>query len=336
MDKTDLDITRGRIFELYEFLSAKADADDYVSMMDIKNCLKGRMGLGDIDRRTISRDLFLLNSITKLSVEYDNKARAYRVSTREKLSAPELSIVINAALSARFDSEQETRTLADKLYSLAGYAKMPSGAHQVKSRIKLGEGADTLDKLDALQKAIDQNLKVLFDYRKYTLNKRFEVVRTDCRVSPYKILWQNDSLYLVGNYLGNDFSHYRLERICNLRVTKETRKPIGDIIGIGKFFDEAEYLRRAVGLSQGDVTRVFIRFQNSCIGEVLDNLGKDVYIRDNGDGRFTLNDNVALNKKFTRWILGFGPCAEVIKPDSLRNEVADALKSAGDIYKRAT
>ena len=332
MDKADLDATRTRILELFELLVSVAAVGGHIGMKELKEWLDNRLELGEFDRRTIYRDLFLINSITNLSVEYKKNLKAYRVSLFEKLSEPELSIIVNAIISARFNTEQETQAMADKLYLLAGYAKMSSGTHQIKDRIKLGSGADTLDKIETIQNAIKNNMKILFDYRKYTLNKKFEIVRTDCRVSPYKILWQNDRLYLVGNYENNDFSHYRIERICNLRELRERRKPISDIIGYGRQFDEAEYLRKAVGLSRGNAAQVIIKFQNECIGEVFDSLGKNVQIRDNHDGTFLLCDDVTKNKKFTRWLLGFGALAEVIKPKELRDEVAGALSRAGAIY----
>jgi predicted DNA-binding transcriptional regulator YafY len=179
---------------------------------------------------------------------------------------------------------------------------------------------------------MDSDVKLLFDYRKYTLNKKFEVVRAGCRVSPYRILWQNDKLYLVGNFEGDSFSHYRVERICNLRLTKEPRKPISDIVGYGKPFDEAEYLSRAIELSRGVLTRVTIRFQNECLSEVFDSLGTKISVKDNGDGSFTLDDSVMLNKKLTRWVLSFGASAEVLRPKKLRGEVAAALQEAGKLY----
>ena len=332
MDIADLDASRSRIYELYCLLTSAAVAGGHIGMKDMRTWLNDRLELGEFDRRTISRDLLLLKTITNLSIEYNMRLRAYEVTLRDKLSGPELSIIVNAILSARFDSEQETKTLAEKLYALAGYDKIPGGAHQIKDRIKLGAGAETLDTLEFVLDAMERNIKILFDYRKYTLNRKFEIVRSDCLVSPYKILWQNDRLYLVGNFEGGFFSHYRIERICNLRETHERRKPIGDIVGYGRLFDEAGYLRRAVGLSRGELTRVVVRFSNECIGDVFDNLGKNVSIQDNHDGTFTLDDKITLNKKFTRWLLGFGAYAEVLKPDKLRNEIIESINSTTQIY----
>ncbi len=337
MHKSDLDASRARILELYELLQYVSAAPGHISMRAIKKHLGAIPGFdepdrGEYDRRTIYRDIFLLNNITNLSAKYDKKLRAYRVDVKERLTEQELQIVVNAILAARFDSASESEAMVSKLYALGGPAKAPGRARGAAGRVKLGAGADTMDKLALIQKAIEKHRKIMFDYRKYTLNKRFEVVREGCLVSPYKLLWQNDMLYLVGNFEGNTFAHYRIERICNLRVTKEKRKPVDDIVGVGHQFDEAEYLRQSVGLSRGERTRVVIRFQSSCLNEVFDSLGKDVRVRADGDG-FVLDDKALLNKKFVRWVLGFGAFAEVLEPEELREELAAALNEAGKLYK---
>ncbi len=332
MHTSDLNAPRTRLLELYRILESAAATTGHISMRDMKKRLDERLGLGEYDRRTMYEDLCLLDAITNLSVAYDKRLRVHNVALKEKLTKQELQIVVNAILSARFDSESESGSLAHKLYALSGYKKAPGLAPSAVGRVKLGAGEDTLDKLAFIQNAIEKKRKIMFDYRKYTLNKKFEVVRAGCLVSPYKILWQNDMLYLVGNFEGNSFAHYRLERICNLRIMKEKRKPVDDIVGVGKPFDEAEYLRLAVGLSRGERTRVVIRFQSAALNDVLDSLGKDVRVSPEGNGGFTLDDKVLLNKKFIRWVLGFGASAEVLEPKTLREEVAAVIKEAGKVY----
>jgi predicted DNA-binding transcriptional regulator YafY len=332
MTQSDLDATRARILTLHELLQAAAVFPGHIGMERLKQALNERLGLGEFDRRTLYRDIFLLNAVSNLEITYDQRLKAYTAARRCRLSKAELSILINAVLSARFDSHGETEAMANKLYQMAGNEKMPTGLHSLENRVKLGQDGDTLAKLDLLREAIEDNKQVSFDYRKYNTRKELVTMRFGCRVSPYKVLWQNDRMYLVGHFAGSSFSHYRIERICELRVTKDPRASVGGIIGYGQRFDEAEYLRRAVGLSSGQMTRVAIRFQNSMAGEVLDSLGREANIHDNQDGTFTLCDEVLLNKKFTRWLLGFGAAAEVLQPKALRREVVGVFGEALGVY----
>jgi predicted DNA-binding transcriptional regulator YafY len=139
-------------------------------------------------------------------------------------------------------------------------------------------------------------------------------------------------MYLVGNFEGSGFSHYRIERICNYRETDRKCKPISEIIGYGRQFDEAEYLRKMAEVSSGKVERVVIKFRNEELGNVLDVFGKNAFIKNNSDGTFTFDDNIVVSKKLIRWILGFGESAEVIKPIGLRNRIAEVMKIMGEIY----
>lgn len=332
MHKSDMDTVRIRILALYELLQTAAAHPGYIGMEQLRQSLSDRLELNGLDRRTVYRDLYLLDEVSGLNILYDKSLRAYKVSRRDNLSKAELSILINAVLSARFDSRSETQAMADKLYRLAGYEKMPTNAHPLENRVKLSKDGDTLAKLDLLREAMDENIQVLFDYRKYNVHKELVTVRFDCRVSPYKVLWQNDMMYLVGHFAGSGFAHYRIERICNLQKTKVKRAQISEIIGYGQQFDEAEYLRRHASLSSGQLTMVTIRFSNDAVNDIFDFLGRAASIRDNGDGTFTLHDEVYLNRKFIRWLVGFGAVAEVVKPEALKHELAQIHKKAWEIY----
>jgi predicted DNA-binding transcriptional regulator YafY len=315
-----MDASRTRLLKLYEFLKTVSLTTGHTKISEIRTQLNVLMGFGEYDRRTIYRDLYLLNQITDLNTVFDRKHKCYRVVQKEHLNSAELSIVVNAILSARFDTACETKKFAERLYKLAGHEKM--GAHKIENRVKHGEGKETLQKIDMVNHAIEQSKKICFDYKKFDASGKYETVYRNCLVSPYKMLWQYDRMYLVGHYTGEIFSHYRIERICNITESNENRKPVSDIIGYGRVFNEAEYLRQSVGLSQGESAEVEIIFKQSALCEVFDTLGRNISVKDNNDGTFTLRDKVIINKKLKRWILGFGADAEVIRPESLRDEVA--------------
>jgi predicted DNA-binding transcriptional regulator YafY len=330
MAVVDLDATRNRLLELYKLLDEVSITTRKITLNQIMDSLNFKVG--SFERRTYYRDLSLLNEITNLSIRFSNRLKAYKIERKEELSESELTIIVNAILSARFDSEAETRTLVDKLYSLVGQSKMPSGEHCIENRIKLGDTQDTLVKIDFIQSAICEKKRILFDYQKFNLTKNYEIIRRDCLVSPYKFLWHNDKMYLIGNFEGNSFSHYRIERICNYRETEKKCKPIREIIGYGRQFDEAEYLRKMSEVSSGKIERVVINFRNAELGNVLDVFGKNVFIKDNADETFKLDDNIVINKKLIRWILGFGESAEVIKPEGLRNKITEVMRIMGENY----
>jgi len=322
----DLDMTRLRLLELHKLLLKVSVSKKMIKLSEIKEQLNDLSELGGFDRRTFYRDLYLLNEITNLEIEYSPKIRAYRVQRYEKLSKSELTVIINAILSARFDSEDETISLMKKIDDFAGSPKI-----RTTNRVKLGDG-DSYKKIDFVQNAIDKQTKILFDYQKYNIDKNYEITRKDCLISPYKLVWHNDKMYLIGSYGGDVFSHYRIERICNLRETDEPVKNISDIIGYGRTFDEAEYLRKMTEVSSGKVNRVVIRFHDECLGEVIDAFGNKVRVRSNKNGTFTLDDDIFINKKLKRWIISFGSLAEVITPVNLREEVKDAMESVLSSY----
>jgi predicted DNA-binding transcriptional regulator YafY len=336
MESYNLGMTRERLLALYEILKSMAQGRKKFKLSDLSNELF-KMEIDEVDRRTLYKDLYLLNRITGIKCAYDEKTKAYKVLLNDSLSESELKTILHSIYDFRFSGgEKEKKKLAEKICRLAGYSKIPNVIRSIGDEAGLTGESDTYEKLDFIQDAINKNRRIIFDYQKPSAKKKYETVRT-CDVNPYKLIGRDKNMYLIGSYDKTKFfSHYRTERIINLRLSDEKRDSIGEIIGHGNIFDEAEYLQKKVAFSKGEMDYVEIRFSNENLensGEVFDRFGiNGVRIIENADGSFVLRDTVQINKKFIRWILGFGDSAEVIFPPELRGEVAEILKKAGKIY----
>lgn len=62
-------------------------------------------------------------------------------------------------------------------------------------------------------------------------------------------------------------------------------------------------------------------------------LGADQSVTDHKDGRKRLRVRVDNTQLLRWWVLGYGAQIEVVKPASLRKEIADIIKHAADLYR---
>ena len=94
-------------------------------------------------------------------------------------------------------------------------------------------------------------------------------------------------------------------------------------------FDVDKYLEGAWGIIRGDVVTVKVLFARSLARYIRERLWHPTQkFRDLDGGRLEMTLRVADTLEVRRWILGFGPEAEVLEPASLREALrqdAEAL-----------
>lgn len=319
---------RERLIELQRIFEECRKNEQRISMGQVLAKL-GSDGEKSYERKVIYRDIEILNDLLDMKIEYDQKAKAYHCSGHSGLTKEELEIVTNALLNARFLSKEETSDIIDRLYSISNYElkQIGSGTVRLENRIKNSNvQINVARNIKTIREAIKSNKKLCFDYYKYDTDKQYEIEKKDCVVSPYETTWFQDYYYMLGHFEGHRLSHYRLDRMFNIKIINVPRMSISNITGSQHSFDIAEYISKLVGMSSGEQTSVTIRFKNEYIGEVIDTLGERVSIMDDGGETFILRTDLLINKKLVRWILSFGNGTMVQSPESLAEEVRNMQK----------
>ena len=162
-----------KLLKLLELL--RSDSDEQNPMTTSHLC--GRLEeMGIVcDRRTLSKDIALLNEhgyeIMDTTVGHE---KGYYIEDRG-FSVPELKILIDAVQASAFITEKKTKELVEKLAVLGGNhrAELLKG-NMVCFNTRKHSNEQIFYNVDALEKAIEQQKKVLFRY--YTLNEKGEKV----------------------------------------------------------------------------------------------------------------------------------------------------------------
>jgi proteasome accessory factor B len=148
---------------------------------------------------------------------------------------------------------------------------------------------------------------------------------TERRVDPLHLTYHDGGYYLVGHcHLRGALRIFAVERIRAVDALAARFERPAD-------FDAEAYLRRAWGIVQGELVTVKVRFARSVARYIQDRLWHPTQrLRELDGGRVELTLRVADTLEVRRWILGFGPEAEVAEPAGLR----EALRREAEAVAR--
>lgn len=141
-------------------------------------------------------------------------------------------------------------------------------------------------------------------------------------VEPYKLLFKQESWYLLAYcHYRNDFRIFKVERITDLQITKETFEEREDY--------ETPLLKSDFSNSQG--IGITVRMD-----KFLEFLALDFFGEENIK-KTTDNLYITFHSEYPSWVIttfaSLGEKAEIISPDSLRTELKDFLKNALSQYE---
>ena len=264
----------------------------------------------------------------------------------------ELSLLIDGLLFSSYIPYSQCKSLIKKLKGLSSeHFKIrhdsPFNAPENNHNFLLT--------MDDIREAIERRLKINFNLMLPGIDKKLHpVYGKDNKlleykeVSPYEIAIQKNRFYLFFSYDKGPLYHFRLDYLHNVKIMEERRdkeeiiiepqqlaRPLADVPGFGHKLDIAKYLGERVYMFSGESKRVVIRANKNVtkniIGHILDWLGKDVILSDEGDGFVTVTAKTNLKALFF-WSMQYGASVEILEPPELRKEIRETLRGMMEKY----
>ena len=197
---------------------------------------------------------------------------------------------------------------------------------------KNAENQNVMDSIAAIDVAISKGKKISFSYLQYGIDFKLHPKRSiRYVVSPYQMISNKGKYYLIGNYDEyDDVSHYRLDRITDVEILKENRKPMKSIKGLEKGLNISDYIAEHVYMFSGDSIHIKIRTSEIFMDALVDGFGKDFRVS------FEDDDDIIVNLKcnpdaFFYWAMQYGQNVEVLEPESMRERIR---KASLEIYRK--
>jgi predicted DNA-binding transcriptional regulator YafY len=323
---------KDRLLMLRDIFEAETDEENELSIDDIMEKFKTIYGSevklnknslkDDIDHLIENNFDVTINQVKEgLPKYYSHQYRLFELY--------ELRMLIDAVVSARFITKEETKQLIRKIKKLTSkpQAKMLQNEILIDSSVK-SESHLVRVAINDLHHAIAERRIVTFQYGRYDLDKEFVLSHggDDYRVKPLALTWTNDFYYLIAYFFkAEEIRHYRIDRLRNVQLTEETF-PYDP-------FDVTKYVQSTFHMFAGSEEWIKVKFQNHLINVMIDKFGKDVSIQKVDNDHFVLTTKARLSSGLVSWLLNWGGQAEVLSPASLVDTIKEEIKRMQKIYK---
>ncbi len=319
-----------KILYLMKFLQEKTDREHPVSVKDIIQTMEA-YGIS-VERKTVYDDIETLRTFGMKIGSRRGKPAGFYLEERT-FELPELKFLMDAVQSSKFITEKQSAALVRKLENLASVHE----AKKLKSQVFLMPGIKTLNEeiytnIETIYDAISANRQISFRYYQWTLSRELKPKRGGerYRVSPGKLLWNNDNYYLMGlDESSGIVKHYRVDKMMDVAVEEEKRS--GE--SVFRDFDMGRFSAETFGMFDGKETILKIRFSNELVGVVLDRFGKKAVLQRSDDTHFFLQTHIRVSGQFFGWLTGLGPGAEIVSPEKVRKEYKSFLTKILKTYK---
>ena len=319
-----------KILYLLQYLMRQSDERHPVGVADMIE----ELARHDIaaERKSIYDDLEALRSFGIDIVQQRGKQTGYYIGQRE-FELPELKLLVDSIQSSKFITEKKTVSLIHKLENLASVhdARMLERQVYVRNRVK-SMNESVYYNVDEISGAISRDRMIRFRYFEFTVEKERQFRRGGAYyvLSPFALMWDDENYYMLA-YDAQEarMKHFRVDKMSAI-TTLETNRQGKEVFAET---DMSAYSKKVFGMFTGNVTPVRMRFVNHLAGAVIDRFGKDVMLLRDGPDGFTVTVNVAVSPLFFAWVFGFGTEAEILGPETVRQQAKDAAASIAAMYE---
>jgi proteasome accessory factor B len=172
--------------------------------------------------------------------------------------------------------------------------------------------------IDDLMVGIEDHRAVFITYQSL---RATEPVTYD--IYPYGLAYHRGSLYLIGRAPQHDeIRHWKVDRIENAELTEVRFNRPED-------FNLQEHLKGSFGIYHGDGdVQIKVRFSPAVARYVSESKWHESQkLKTENDGGIVAEFQLDDTEEIKRWIMSFGKHAQVLEPESLREEIVKELGS---------
>lgn len=326
---------KAKILILLKILEQRTDEEHRMTVPQILDAL-AQEGVPS-ERKSVYSDIATLRAMG-CDVELQRgPGGGYYIANR-RFQLPELKLLVDAVQSSQFITRRKSRELIGKLSGLASEYQ----AQKLRRQVFVSGRAKSMNEsayytVDVLYEAIDSDRMVEFRYSDWGLDRRRHPRRggKPYRVSPWALVWENNSYYLIAY---EDYEepygirHYRVDKMSAVKKTEVPRrgKELYDQ------FDLSAYVQSMFNMYGGPVRKVTLQCENRLASAMLDRFGTGVNPCVEEDGQhFHITVPVAVSPQFLGWICGFGTAVRILEPEEVCAQMTALAAGLARLYPPA-
>lgn len=280
------------------------------------------------ERKSIYDDIAELRASGLDVVAVKTETTRYYVAART-FSLPDLELLAESVLTARFLTQERSDTLLRKLSTLCSVHEAGFAGRQVllPGRVR-SMGASDFPAVTRLRAAMDSNTRVTFRYFSYDADKQKWDATGSARleVSPWALAYAGETYSLIGyDSAAAQLRHYRVDRMEDVwerALPREGRDTFETL-------DRSADAVRAFSAAGGSVRRVTIEFENRLADAVIDRFGVDTPFIKCGASKFRIVVPVEVSDGFYGWIFALGG-ARILAPADVAGSMRALIEKAAE------
>jgi predicted DNA-binding transcriptional regulator YafY len=316
-----------KIFYILDYLKRNSHQDHPVRANELISMLDRNHNIA-CDRKTVYSDIAALQEYGVDIVSIPGRNGGYYIASRN-FELPELKLLIDAVQSSRYLTEKKSRELIEKLCEECSVydANLMRRDVLVSGRVK-SMNETIYYNVDRIQDAISQNKQISFRYFDWGIDGKRKYRSKDYKASPYGLCQDNENCYLLGHSPRYGITSYRVDRMSDIQILEIDRDPCPELTGKAL----TAHANQLFQMYSGDQVTVKMRFHRSMANAVIDKFGRNTMLIPDGEDHFTFTVSVAVSPMFLSWIIGFGPKAKILYPDSVIQKCVAMCREAMENY----
>lgn len=262
---------------ILKILEEHSDEKTPLKQSDIQHYLDEEYNI-KVERKAIGRAVEHLRS--ELNIEIESDREGSWISSRV-FEDSELRLLIDAVMSSRYIKPNYTKDLVDKLSKLGGKSFMSKidNIYIINEAVK-SENAELFANIDIIDEAIDNELKITFEYCEYDIHKELKPY-TPVTLSPYRILLHEGMYYLIG-YCEDGYnagmSSYKIDHMKHTTIMSERIIPFKRV---NSPLSESDYIKQILedpimGLQRPEEFKFYAK--KFIMDEIIEYFGKNIKV----------------------------------------------------------
>ncbi len=339
------------IMNILDIVKKYTDENHRLSQKDIVDILDNEYDM-KVDRKTVKRSLMNLIEVG-YNIEYSETLRMFKNKQGKEeesyilsdfylnrdFSDGELRLLIDSLLFSSHIPYSQCKQLVEKLEGLSNIYFRSRVKHIRNLPENLPTNSELFLTIETLDEAISKECQVSFTYNYYDIDKKLHPRKNsegevrEYIINPYQIVATNGRYYLVCNYdKYDDVSHYRLDRITNIKLLDAPVKPKRCVKGLENGLDLPKHLAEHLYMFAGESVSVDFIAKRYIVNDVIDWFGKDITFSNPTDDEVTVT--VKVNPTAMKmWALKYSRYIKIVSPQSLVDEINADIDLAKKNYE---
>lgn len=153
-------------------------------------------------------------------------------------------------------------------------------------------------------------------------------------MNPYQLIINNGRYYILGNYDSHsNMAHCRVDRMTEVEVLDESRKPLEHIDGFQNGINLSKYMAEHMYLFGGESSRVLMKVRKEVFNDVVDWFGTGFTVRAEDEECYTISVCCNEDAMFL-WAMQYNTNVEILEPQVLREKIRERTQMMLDKYSQ--